>query len=159
MVTSGKNWRSPREDGIELEFPSGNTAKIKPLDIGAYIKIGYVPDILKPVVIKVVSDGSGMLELGDEYENSVEWLKLLDSLVAYAFVDPVVVDEDPYEDNQITVNDVSFRDKVFLFTFFGRPANELSTFRDGQRKLISDMESKQENGESPIGDNEDQRMG
>lgn len=158
MVTSGKNWRSPREDGVEIEFPSGNVAKIRPLDIGAYIKIGYVPDILKPVVVKVVAEGSAPLELGEEYENSVEWLKLLDALTEYAFIDPKVV-QDPFEDNQISVEDVSFRDKVELFTFFGRPANELVAFRNGQKKLVSTVESQQEVGEIPIGDTTDQGMG
>lgn len=134
-MSSAAEWRQARETGVELNFPSGLTARIRPIEIDFFLQTGTIPDIIAPYVTKLIKgEKTGAEERAiptfEDIQKSAEWLRFLNQLAVFAFVDPVV-SSDPQE-GQISVWDVSYTDKAFLYTFFGRPVSFLKYFRDWQ---------------------------
>lgn len=128
-VTSGKDWRKPREEGMEIEFPaSGNVARIKPLGLDWFINHDAIPNILNSAVFEELAD-KDITQLSD---SNLEALKtttaFLDSVVRATFVYPKIVDK-PTSDDEISIDDVIMEDKYFLFTLLARPAQMLQSFR------------------------------
>lgn len=139
-VTPASAWRKPRIEGVLIELPdSGMVAKVRPVNVDTFIRVGHVPDALTVLVGKLTG-GEGELNkmTNDDY------LKLLDTYSAYAitcFVEPRVVEADvePGE-GEISVDDISDEDKRFLFQFMGRPAATLASFRPEQEKPVDNLE-------------------
>jgi hypothetical protein len=135
-VTSGKEWRKERES-VELTFPGGFTAAIRPVTSELLFKLGRIPDALTPLVINSIN-GSGTFDLDtDKPENFQAFLKLLDGIAETAFVSPKIVKE-PAADDEISIDDLAFADKFFLMQFLNQPSSVLREFR---AKQIRDVES------------------
>lgn len=139
MVSSGKAWREAREQGIEFKFPdSGEIAALRPIDVGLFVLTADIPDVLVKDVLNIINNKPTQLQLPpqEEIEQSKSWLKFLDDLTIFAFVNPKVV-SDPQTDNEISVEDVCYADKLQLFLLFSQPVRILRRFREYQNKPVA----------------------
>ena len=103
--------------------------------MAAFARVGYVPEILKPLLVEMLNKGQTETKDAQSYEETVEWFKFLDSLCEFAFVEPSVGSQE----DQITLDDIDLADKMFIFRFFGRPADEIASFRSQQEKSIQPL--------------------
>jgi hypothetical protein len=162
MATPVKAWTEAREQGIELQFPSGNIAAIRPLEVDFFLSVGHIPDVLIPVVTKMINGDPVKKEefampAFEEIEKSEQWRTFLNELVAYGFVTPGA-SLTPKED-QISVWDVSYGDKLYLYGFFGRPAALLRSFRQFQIDALANVAAAASNENTSQPNSGDQRVG
>lgn len=136
-LTPVQAWRKPREEGIEFHFPSGNIARVRPVNTDTFLALGEVPDMLTGLVAKLIG-GHASLETmkASEYAKS---LRVLNIFVRTSFVWPRVVETpaditDP--ENEIALEDICDEDKQTLFVFLGRPAQALESFRPIENQLV-----------------------
>src|SRR5882724_1379832 len=96
MSTSAEQWRKARKVGIEYEFPSGNIARIRPIEVDFFFRIGHIPTPLVDVVIKIINGQTQSLTIpvSEQVEQTKEWTIFLNELCHYAFVSPSVRLED-----------------------------------------------------------------
>lgn len=150
-ATSGKMWRKAREEGFEILFPSGNTAMIRPVEADFFLRVGRIPDALAPLMNTIISGDSYKLEIPpiEELEKKKGWVDFLNQLVTYAFVTPKVV-ENPQADDEISVDDLSYLDKFFIYQRFTLPASKLRGFRKEQTEPVVIVDAGSSNGRSGV---------
>lgn len=132
-VSSGKAWRELREKGIEVELPSGNVVRLRPVNIEKLFKLGRVPDSLTNMVAEIIGTGQATNE--NVVQMATKYLELKDLIVEAAMLEPKVVST-PVADDEISIDDVSPLDSQFIFAWAQRPQKELSTFRNEQDVLM-----------------------
>lgn len=152
MATSGKEWRKAREEGVEITFPSGRVAAIRPIEVDHFLLTGgHIPDFLTPIVLDMINGKSYMMDmpLHEQLEKSKDFLTFLNELSKAAFVNPKVVD-DPQADDEISVDDLTYGEKTIVYRFFSRPAEVLRRFRDSWAKSVAFVDVAQNDGSHPI---------
>lgn len=138
-VTSGKQWRQHYEEGVLIQLPSGNWARLRPVDFGMIIKYGKLPDSLTPLVIEAFNGGNPEAKIEvNEADDLVSYMGLQDSICRCAFVEPKVVDN-PTKDNEISVDHISDDDKRFVMSVLGASARDLESFRDEQIAMLESI--------------------
>ena len=154
MATSGKEWRKAREQGIPTVFPSGAEADIRPVEVDFFLLAGKVPDILAPLINKMIAGEENYkiaLPPSEQIEKHTEWVAFLRDLCTYAFVHPQVVAA-PQSDDEIAFEDIALVDKLFLFARFANPAHRIKRFRANQAEPVATMEPATSNGHKAIED-------
>ena len=133
--TPGSAWRAPREAGYEKMLPSGKVARLRPVSPDQLIASGDVPDILTPLVLRMLyhgSDGSELTQLVTSSEESVAHARgtitLINAVCRAAFIQPRIT-EAPQSDDEITIDDVEVLDRYFVFQLATQPAEVLRDFR------------------------------
>ncbi len=152
MATSGKEWRKAREEGVEITFPSGRVAAIRPIEVDHFLLAGgHIPDFLTPIVLDMINGKGYMMELPlhEQLEKSKDFLMFLNELAKAAFVNPKVVD-DPQADDEISIDDLTYGDKTIVYRFFSRPAEVLRRFRDSWAKSVAFVDAPQNDGTPAI---------
>lgn len=139
-VTSAAEWRKPREEGVEFHFPSGQRAKVRPVNTDTFIKLGRIPDILSPIVSKAISGELDMNNL--TLQELADLTEIYNIFCKTCFVYPRVVDEVQDPENEITPDDIPDFDKVTIFQFMGAPARTLESFRPFEEKPVDSVVSK-----------------
>jgi hypothetical protein len=148
QVTSGAAWRKPREEGIVFHFPNGNTAIVRPVSTHTFLAAGKIPDMLSGVVTALLQGGMEALNnLGSEDLMAVS--ELQNMFCKTCIVYPAIVD-DPKGEGEMSLDDLSDLDKGTLFSFLGRPAIELATFRPQQNGDVALVDSEQSGGETAV---------
>ena len=147
-ATSGAAWREPRQAGIPVQLPSGNIARLRPVEPQALLKQGEIIDILTPLVAKMLFQGADAsaetiaqvigdatagtddnpAQLQEAATRLADLERVCDIVCKAAFVDPRVVD-DPQAENEIAPDDIELADKVHVFTLALRGAAALRHFR------------------------------
>lgn len=160
VVTSGKDWRRPREEGIEITLPSGNTAKLRPVGAEWFLNQESIPDLLTPI-IAAEAEGrdwsedekatASLNELGKSKD-------FLNSLVKAFFASPKVVDN-PEADDEISPEDVEYQDKLVLMQLIGTPAVALRQFREKQIRNAAPLSTIQANAAETKQADDDTHMG
>lgn len=161
MATSGKEWREAREVGIEFTFPiSGFTASIRPVEVDLFVMSHEIPDSIAGYIADIINAKPVKLEIPaqEQIEQSKKFLSFLNTLTRFAFVNPKVVDN-PQDDNEISIEDVGYSDKLQLFFLFSRPARILRGFRQLQDKHVEAVvpptndgdKAEQVGGDQPVG--------
>lgn len=155
--TSGAAWRQPRTEGYTKELPSGSFARLRPVSPDQLITTGEVPDILTPLVLKMLfqgSDGSELAQLtqsGELLSHAGETVKLINAICRLAFVQPRIVD-DPQSDDEISIDDVAIIDRSFVFQLVTQPAEVLRDFRLSPTITdVATVPDEQGDGEPAIG--------
>lgn len=160
--TPANEWRNASGfDGIVLALPSGLTAKIRPVGLDLYIKLGRIPNFVAPTIKAAMdepfdSDGNPIthnMPAPVSLQERKEWLEFLDDLARVQFVDPQVVTDDskPLQANQIRANDISLQDKTFLLNYLGDPAKQLAFFRQWASASLEYLQALPANREDAIG--------
>lgn len=145
-ATTGADWREPRRLGIPIELPSGNIARLRPVEPQALLKQGEIIDILTPLVAKMLfqgadasaetiaqvlgdaADGEGASGYAEALAKLADLERVCDIVCKAAFVAPRVVDE-PQAENEIAPDDIELADKIHVFTLALRGAAALRHFR------------------------------
>jgi len=153
MSTSAKQWRKAREEGIEYEFPSGNVARIRPIEVDFFFRVGHIPTPLVDVVSKIINGQTQRLTIPatEQVEQTKEWIMFLNELCHYAFVSPSARLEDgdePMGEDEISVDDISYSDKIRLYMFFAQPAVILQRFREQQVRDVATVDVAKANGDT-----------
>lgn len=148
-TTSAREWREKRKKGIEFELPEyQDIVLIRPMDAEFFFKLGGIPDFLAPTVRKIINGNDYSMPLPPEdqsQEDLVKWLAWLDELVTYALVSPKVV-SDPQGDDQISIDEIGYIDKLRIYKFFGWPAQQLRRFREQQTNPVAVVDAPKNNG-------------
>jgi hypothetical protein len=142
-ATPGKEFARLRREGVVLLLPSGFKARVRPVNMGALLKLGRIPDTLSGLAAEVLWQGvprpDTVLHLGKGA------FDLLEIVVASAFMEPiVVVDREPENDNEVSIDDIDFEDQQFLFAWVTAPTSALRRFRDEQARDVAAVQSDQD---------------
>lgn len=143
-ATPASEWRKAREEGVLFHFPSGMTAKVRPVNVDTFIKLGEVPDMLTTLVSKLTdtSAATGLSKItADDY---MKTLGVYNAFCITCFIEPKCVATNP-KDNEISVDDISDTDKQTLFQFLGAPASALARFPGVQEDSVDSVVSEQGN--------------
>lgn len=151
--TSGKEWRQPREEGYEKMLPSGKVARLRPVSPDQLIASGDVPDILTPLVLKMLyhgSDGSELTQLVTSSEESLAHARgtmtLINAVCRAALVQPRIVDN-PQADDEINIDDVEVLDRYFVFQLATQPAEVLRDFMFPETGAVATVPDGEGNGQ------------
>lgn len=166
-VTTTAEWRSKRDEGIELLLPEyDDVVRIRPMDPEFFFQSGKLPDFLTPVVQRLINGQDRDLPIpkDQEPEDLKNWLAWLNDLVTYALVYPKVV-TNPGKEGELAITEIGYADKLHIYAMFGLPARTLRSFREKQVQSVATVDVTENNGanaeqsakdqsvgESPIGD-------
>lgn len=143
-ITSAKEWRRGREEGVLFHFPSGFLARVRTVNVGTFIRLGHIPDVLTSIVEKALRGDTDFDKLTIEELEQLQ--AIYDIYCETCFMEPKVVKENPTDD-QLMPDDISDIDKQTLFTFMGAPASMLAEFRPYQADNVDDLDGQP--GDSP----------
>lgn len=133
-ATSGVVWRAAREQGYLKQLPSGNWARLRPVSPDLLLSTGDLPDMLTPLVVKMVfegSDGQEVDRLTDPQQmisQAADTVQLFNTVCRLAFLAPRIVD-DPQAEDEISIEDIDLADRGFVFQLVTQPAEVLRRFR------------------------------
>jgi hypothetical protein len=136
QITLGKMWRKSREEGYVISLPSGNSAKLRPISLDLLVMHGKIPDMLTPIAAKSLWVETSTEEIGRERDLSAKYIELINLIVPLAMIDPKVV-ESPQADDEISLEDLDFMDKLAIFNLVTQPADMLRSFRDQQIQRLA----------------------
>lgn len=135
QVTSAAAWRQPREEGYVVTLPSGNAARLRPVALDVLITSGSLPDLLTPVAASTLFQERELSAIGEQGQVAQQYAELINAVVPAAFLEPRVV-ENPTADDEISLDDVDFSDKVAVFQLATAGAVALRTFRERQAASV-----------------------
>lgn len=147
-ITSGRAWRQPREEGFVKALPSGNVARLRPVDMSALLASGEIPDILTPLAVSTIMDGADTEKLAnpeDLAEHTSEMIRFFNLVCKAAFLEPRIVD-DPQGDDEISIEDVELQDRSFVYALATQPAEVLRTFRLRETPDVDPVSDGQDDG-------------
>lgn len=145
-VTTGLSWRKPREEGFLVTLPSGNTARLRPVALDVLITSGKLPDLLTPVAASTLFQEQDVAKIGEQGKVAQQYAELINAVVPAAFLSPRIV-ESPTEDDEISLDDVDFSDKVAVFNLATAGAVALRSFRDRQAAGVGALPDGKGNGD------------
>ena len=130
-ATSGADWRKPREEGYVIRLPSGNMARLRPVALDVLIISGKLPDLLTQLAAKSLWAETDTATIGDQVELAKGYAELINIIVPAAMMEPRIV-EKPQADDEISLDDLQFSDKVAIFQLASGGTTLLQNFRDEQ---------------------------
>lgn len=148
VVSSGRAWRQARERGEVVRLPSGNVVRLRAVALDAMILAGDLPDLLTPIAAKSLWTEANETEIGNSLSLAKGYAELVHRIIPLAMMDPRVVDN-PTADDEITLADLDFGDKVAIFQIATQPAEVLARFRAQQAAVLAAIHHGQNNGHTP----------
>lgn len=148
QITSGRELRREYEEGVPVRLPfSGATVRVRSVEPDALLLIEDIPEILTPVIAKLMEEGSWRQSDDDEKSNAeklkelTQWRHLVNAIAAAALVSPRVVDKpaDQLADDEIRIEHLKWFDKVHLVGVLNRPLDDLNGFREQQEGDVADL--------------------
>ena len=138
QITSASQWKQ----GEVVQLPSGKVAKLKKPDVlDLIMQDGKVPDALAPLIFSNPNadlSKLGQVELTPEVLTAL--IPTLNRMVKACFMEPRVADN-PGED-EISVGDVDFKDKLYLFQWaLGGEGQAATTFPQKQAGSVAGVQS------------------
>lgn len=131
-ITSAKEWRALRQEGVLIELPSGMTARLRPVSLIDLWAAGQIPDGLTTLVSELLTKGQ-VTEMVEAGQKSLDALVKLYTIVAKsAFLTPAVVDKARDNAEEIEIGDLTTEDREFVLRFANSPSAELRSFRNGK---------------------------
>lgn len=117
--------RDERENGTVLELPSGVVVRCKRPSVNKLIAQGIVP---QEVAATIMSGYASKAKMGTkEFKHMMETQKIL---AIQAVVEPKVVEGDAkYDENEISIDDLSDEDQGFIMLFVQEGVTDLANFR------------------------------
>jgi len=150
-VTKGSDWRRDREEGVPVELPSGKIAALRGINVGFLIKSGKMPQFIRTQMSDMLS-GRDTEPAHPTDSDTVEILDFYDDLCRMVFVNPRVVDN-PQEDDEISIDDIPYMDKIFIQNLMYTPVSELNSFREKQTSNVEHLPNVENDVVQTIGDN------
>lgn len=149
QVTLGTHWRKPREEGYIITLPSGYAARLRPVQLDVMLATGDIPDILTPLVGKMLYEGADLddaAELESLIESTAGMAELMGAVVRAAVIEPRIVDA-PEQEDEIALEDISFEDRMVIFSLAIQPTRVLEKFCDQQGRDVEAVPDGENDGE------------
>lgn len=129
-VTSAREWRKLRQQGVLVELPSGMVARLRPVGLMDLFRAGKIPDALTGIVAELVSNGTFAPEKSEMTGELITVVAdLYDIVCRAAFISPAIVPAPQEDHDEIELEDVSQADRQFVLAWASAPTNELRDFR------------------------------
>lgn len=134
QVTPASEFRAMREQGVVQRLLSGRTVRLRTVTPDRLLKLGHLPDILTPLVTKMIYQDVNDQELKQfiqPRDTVTETLELLESLrivCEAGLISPRIVDN-PQADDEIRIDDLTLAERGYVFRLVFQPAEVLRTFR------------------------------
>lgn len=148
QATSGKEWRKPREEGFIIDLPSGNAAKLRPVALDRLVLAGRIPDLLSPVAAEALWIQTSEAEMKGKGDLLRNYTELVNLIVPLALIEPRISDN-PTGDDEISLDDIDFTDKVAIFQVATQPAGVLRRFREQQAGVLDAVHDGKNDGAAP----------
>ena len=125
--TSGRELRRIRREGELLPFPSGLVVRVRPVSVEKLIIGGHFPDALTAEAQKVLFEGQGDAGEVDLATLLADSEAVYDVVCKAALVEPRIVDK-PKADDEIGIDDLSYKEKESIYMAAQQPAMQLRKF-------------------------------
>lgn len=152
-VTPLAQWRQAGQ-GVEIELPSGNVAKVRTVSFGFLIRHGRIPNTLTTIVSEALNGNAEKLNrlLGGEatsLEDYAAFSQLLDNYCLDAFIEPRLFDgpENDTPPDMVHVNWIDPVDKSWVMQFIEQPVTALRSFRSKQNDHVEPLDATEGNGD------------
>lgn len=155
--TSGATWRKPREEGEVVTLPSGNVARLRPVALDQLIISGKLPDLLTPIAAKSLWTETDTASIGDQVETAKGFAELVNLVVPLAMLTPRIV-ADPQADDEISMDDIEFSDKIAIFQLATGGSTVLRAFRERQEADVDALPDSEDIWSEAEQLSEDQRL-
>jgi hypothetical protein len=126
-ATTGEQWRKTREQGVEVQLPSGNVARLRNVRIAKLLMGGLISDTLTPIVHEMLrgEDGEKKLAKMSTQDVLAASVALKEAMCREAFAFPRIVDE-PTLFDEIGLDDVAEEDQEFVMALLYSSAERLA---------------------------------
>ena len=146
---------------VEMRLPSGLVALIRPVDVDFFVRVGRVPSMLAGTINQALDGTLTVKELADKKvpdeatRDNREWITFLNQLTVCTFVPPRIVDvpmddgrevKSPQGEDELSIDDVSYGDKIYIYGLFTLPAQILRRFHQKQVERLASVEAPASNG-------------
>lgn len=135
QVANGAAWRKPREQGVEIWLPYGQqVVRIRTVRPDHLLAQGDIPDILSPLMLDMIygraneKKTEAILLPKESVEEAMQLLETLRVVCTAALVEPRIVSE-PLAEDEITIDELEYEDRRYIFRLVFLPTEVLSTFR------------------------------
>lgn len=152
--TPAAEWRKPREEGYTVTLLSGNRATLRPVALDVLIASGELPDVLTPIAAQSLWQDRETQDIAEAGDVAKQYADLVNAVVPAAFLYPQVV-EDPQGEDEISLDDIDFQDKVQVFNLATAGAMFLRKFREKQSRDVEAEQDGEDDGnaaQSPAAD-------
>jgi hypothetical protein len=133
-MSAWRERRRAREEGVEVELPSGMFARIRPVSFTALLSYGNVPEMLTPIIREAAAGKLNADGVADA-DAVTRTFELANAVCRYAFVYPRIVNT-PEEDDEISIEDVDLDDRMEVMNFLNKPLSHLRSFRSQQTAAV-----------------------
>lgn len=127
-----RDLRAQRDTTAVIRLPfSGLDVEIGLVKLDQLLLSGKIPDLLTPIVASVLWSSVGQGKKEDEIRADKDFYALVNSVVTAALVSPRIV-ANPTADDEISIDDLNFGDKIIAYTACTQPLGVLHRFREGE---------------------------
>lgn len=161
LPTSGRQWRKPREEGFLVQLPSGNVCRLRPLSPDLMLSMGEIPDLLTPLVEKMLFEGADIGEVTQALDKAIDpaeqfdagnllrLIRFIDAFCVRALIAPRIV-ENPQAEDEISIYDLGLQDRFAIYQYCIQPAEVLYSFHLVAQSALEPISDGGENGNAPI---------
>jgi len=134
VVTPAAEWRRMREEGVQQTLLSGRVVRLRTVTPDRLLKTGRVPDILTPIVTKMLFEEVDNDELNefikprDNVADNLAMIEGLNVVCQAGMLYPRIVDN-PQAEDEISIDDLTLADRGWVFKLVFQPAEVLARFR------------------------------
>lgn len=149
-VTAASEWRSASKEGFVIELPSGKFARVKrTMNLLSMLEKGKIPNPLAGMISTMIREQKPMPDMQSADMESVgQLLELVNKQMLRCFVEPRVEaqpddwdedDDGEWEPSEgaITLDDITWPDKMYVFAYAQGMALDLSGFREQQEQALA----------------------
>jgi len=125
-------WRASRIK--ERTLPSGLTVQLRDVTMTDLMFTGKLPESIMKMMTDAAESGSQDLDLETLAKNTTEFNQMLNTLVEVSLVEPKI--GDVADDEHILLAEIPSDDKLDIFQFLNRGAEQLASFREGEKQPV-----------------------
>jgi len=146
-VTGASVWKQPFKEGVEARLPSGKVIKLRPVALDVLLQSGDIPDFLTPIAAKTLWDETPLEDIENQTEMAVNFTQLVNTIIPAAILEPKVVQGEPVNDDEISLNWIEFPDKVWIFNVVIQPVELMRKFCAESFKRVELISDGSESGD------------
>lgn len=126
-------WRAQRVH--EVALPSGLVVTVRDVTLTDLMLTGKLPPAIMDIMTETAKQPTQEFDTGLITRNTEEWNAMLNGLVELSLVKPRV--GAVADDEHILLAEIPADDKLAIFNFVNRGADELRSFREGEAEPVA----------------------